>query len=210
MRRREALVTLGAVGMAGCLGGVRSTLGLDDDEPPTPVAPNRPLGQYDCPQFQSFDFDAVGRTICYREDDDGPNAITYTASKREAHPPPDLIEFTIERVDSGTAFYVTTGGLVTRLTEAGWRLLAPTSGSSADEANPVALRSGDSYTWTVGIGGENPDESADDDGVLRLGDVGPGIYAFRARGHIDNGITDPQDIDIAHAMLFAVRNAELS
>jgi hypothetical protein len=209
MRRREALVTLAAVGTTGCLGGVRSTLGLDGDEPPKPVEPTKPLGQYDCPKFQSFDFDAVTRTVCYREDDDGPKAITYTVSKREAHPPPDLVEFTMKRVGSGTAFYVTSGGLVTRLTEEGWRLVAPTSGSSADEANPVALRSGKSYTWTVGIGGDKPDESADD-GVLRLGDVGPGIYAFRARGRIDDGITDPQDIDVAHAMLFAVRKSESS
>lgn len=209
MRRREALVTLAAVGMSGCLGGVRSTLGLDSEEPPKPVKPTKPLGQYDCPKFQSFDFDAVTRTICYREDDDGPKAINYMASKREAHLPPDLIEFTIKRVGSGSAFYVTSGGLVTRLTEEGWRLVAPTSGSSPDEANPVALRSGKSYTWTVGIGGENPDESADD-GLLRLGDVGSGIYAFRARGRVDDGVTDPEDIDIAHAMLFAVRKQDSS
>jgi hypothetical protein len=209
MRRREAITTLAAVGMTGCLGGVRSTLGLDSEEPPQPVAPNKPLGQYDCPRFQRFDFDAVGRTVCYREDDDGPAAITYTASKREAHLPPDLIEFTIERVGSGTAFYVTSGGLVTRLTDEGWRLVAPTNGSSADEANPVALRSDESYTWTVGIGGENPDESVSD-GVLRLGDVGPGVYAFRARGRIDDGVTDATDIDVAHAMVFVVREPDSS
>lgn len=204
MRRREALVTLAAVGTTGCLGGVRSSLGLDGDEPPKPVSPTKPLGQYDCPKFQNLDFDAVTRTICYREDDDGPKAITYTASKREAHLPPDLVEFTIKRVGSGAAFYVTSGGLVTRLTEEGWRLVAPTSGASADEANPVALRSGESYTWTVGIGGENPDEKAAGN-VLRLGDVGPGVYAFRARGRVDDGITDATDIDVAHTILFTVR-----
>ncbi|EMA42985.1 hypothetical protein C448_10112 [Halococcus morrhuae DSM 1307] len=206
MRRRDALVTLAAVTTTGCLGGVRSTLGLDEDDPAKPVEPAKPLGQYDCPTFESFGFDAVKRTICYREDDDGPKAINYTASKREAHPPPDLVELTIKRVGSGAAFYVISGGLVTRLTDEGWRLVAPTNGSSADEANPVALRSGESYTWTVGIGGDEPDESPGD-GPLRLGDVGPGIYAFRARGRLDDGITGPQDIDVAHAMLFAVRKS---
>lgn len=206
MRRREALVALAAVGTSGCLSGVRSTLGLGGSEnPPEPVRPTKPLGQYDCPQFQTLGFDAVERTICYREEGDGPSGVTYTASKREAHPPPDIIDFTMERVGSGPAFYVVSDGLVTRLTDEGWQLVAPTSGASADEANPVALRSDASYTWTVGIGGKNPDQSATDD-LLRLGDVGPGVYAFRARGRIGSSVTDVIDIDVAHAMLFTVRS----
>lgn len=206
MRRRQALAALAAVGTSGCLGRVESTLGLDGGEqPPEPIRPTRPLGQYDCPTFQRFEFDAVTRTVCYRGKDSGPRGVTFTASKRRAHLPPDVLEFTMKRTDSGTAFYVTSEALVTRLTENGWTLLAPTDGASADDANPVALRSGESYTWRVGIGGENPDADAGE--LLRLGDVGPGVYAFRARGRLDDGVTEARDIDIAHAMLFTVRKS---
>ena len=209
MRRREALVALAAVSTAGCLGDVRSAIGLDGEEdPPEPVAPDRPLDQYDCPRFQTLDFDAVGRTICYREADDGPSSVTFTASKREAHLPPDVLEFTMQRSGSGPAFYVVSEGLVTRLTDEGWQLVAPTNGASADEANPVPLRSGESQTWRVGIGGESPDENASGD-LLRLGNVGPGVYAFRARGRVGT-VTEARDIDIAHAMLFTVRNQNSS
>lgn len=210
MRRREALVALAAVSTAGCLGDVRSAVGLDggNESAPKPVTPTKPLGQYDCPQFQTLDFDAVTRTICYREEDDGPEGVTFTASKREAHLPPDVLEFTMQRSGSGPAFYVVTEGLVTRLTNRGWQLVAPTNGASADEANAVPLRSNESYTWRVGIGGDNPDENASGD-LLRLGDVGPGVYAFRARGSAGT-VTDVRDIDVAHTMLFTVRNQNSS
>lgn len=205
MRRREAIVAVAAVGASGCLGGVRSTLGLEENEdPPQPIKPTKPLGQYDCPKFQNRDFDAVKGTICYRGKDDGPNAINYRASKRQAHLPPDLLRFTMKRVGSGPALYVTTESLVTRLTDEGWKLVAPTDGASAEEANPIALRSDESYTWTVGVGGDSPSKEGGQ--FLRLGDVGPGVYAFRARARVDDGVSEARDINVAHTMLFTVRN----
>ncbi|HET7323612.1 MAG TPA: hypothetical protein VFJ06_04710 [Halococcus sp.] len=203
MRRREVIVAAGAVGLSGCLGGVRSTLGLSGNkEPPKPVKPTKPLGLYPCPKFQTLPFDAVTRTVCYREKGDGPKSVRFRASKRHAHLPPDLVEFTMTRTDSGTAFYVVSEPLVTQLTDEGWKLVAPTKPDKYD-VNPVALYGDDSYTWTVGIGGENPDEKANGD-LLRLGDVGPGVYAFRARGRLATGVTEASDVDIAHAMLFTV------
>ena len=207
MRRREAIAALaaaGAVGTTGCLGRVESALGLgEQEEPPEPIAPTKPLGQYDCPKFQTLDFDAVKRTVCHRGKDDGPAGVTYRANKRRAHLPPDLLRFTMKRVESGPALYLTTESLVTQLTNEGWKLVAPTDGASAED-NPVALRSNKSYTWTVGIGGESPDEQGGQ--FLRLGDVGPGVYAFRARAKIDDGISEARDIDTAHTILFTVRD----
>jgi hypothetical protein len=200
------MVALAAVATSGCLGRVRSTLGLDEgnEDPPEPVEPTKPLGQYDCPKFQNLSFDGVTRTVCYRSKNDGPKGVTFTASKRRAHLPPDLIEFTMTRTDSGTGFYVISEALVARLTNEGWKLVAPTNPVKY-EGNPVALRAGASHTWMVGIGGENPDKNATGN-LLRLGDVGPGVYAFRVRGKLGGRVTEANDIDVAHAMLFTVRN----
>lgn len=206
MRRREALVTLGAVGMSGCVGDVRSALGLDNEDPPKPVKPTKPLQQYSCPKFQHFSFDAVERTICYRDNEDGPKGVTFTASKRHAHLAPDLIDFTMKRTDSGTGFYLTLEPLVVRLTDEGWKLVAPTDPEKY-EADAITLRAEKSYTWTVGIGGEHPDKEANGD-LLKLGSVGPGVYAFRVRGKLDPDVTEASQIDIAHAMLFTVHAVE--
>lgn len=206
MRRREAIVALGAAGTVsttGCLGRVESALGVGgQEEPPEPVRPTKPLGQYSCPKFQNLAFDAVKRTTCYRGKDDGPSSIAFSATKRQAHLPPDLLRFTMKRVGSGPALYLIIESLVAQLTDKGWKLVAPTSGASAED-NPVALRSDESYTWTVGVGGEQSDEQGGQ--FLRLGDVGPGVYAFRARARLDDGVSEARDIDTAHTMLFTVR-----
>ncbi|WP_160135040.1 hypothetical protein [Halococcus salsus] len=44
------------------------------------------------------------------------------------------------------------------------------------------------------------------DGLLRLGNVGSGVYAFRARGRLDDGVSDVYEVNVANVNLFTVRD----